>query len=130
MNLTESFANWLEDQSVATLGQDLFISRARSKPSTQYWLIAQGGNSGPKNVNHGGLATHSIAVYYRNTNPQDVYDRLHELEEMVLTEGCLELEDFTVVSIETVGPFADQDLDNQDRTVGLLQITITTYQEA
>lgn len=129
MNIVESFANWLQGQSVATLGQDLFISRARTKPSTMYWLIAQGGNSGPKNVNQGGQTTHTISVYYRNTNPQEVYDRLHELQEMVITDGCIELEGFTVVTVNTVGPFTDQDLDNQDRTVGLLQITITTYLE-
>lgn len=129
MNIIESFAEWLEDQSVATLGQDLFISRARTKPSTMYWLIAQGGNSGPKNVNRGTQITHTIAVYYRNTNPQAVYDELHELQEMVITEGCLELDGFVIVSVETTGPFTDQDLDNQDRTVGLLQINITTYEE-
>lgn len=127
MNIVEAFANWLGTESVATLGQDLFISRSPKQPNSLYWLIAAGGASGNRNVNEGVLQTHNISVYFRDNDGQVVYDNLHDLEEMVLTTGCLTLEGYEVISISTDGPFTDNDLDNESRTVGLLQITIETY---
>lgn len=127
MNIVEAFADWLQDQSVATLGQDLFISRSPKTPNRLFWLIANGGESGDRNVNSGIRQTQVISAYFRSTDPQEVYDELHALEEMVLTNNCLELEGFTVISVNTNGPFSDTDLDSEQRTVGLLEITIEIY---
>jgi hypothetical protein len=47
MNLSESFADYLETLSGATLGQDLFIGNAPSSNKVQdtiYWIVATGGN--------------------------------------------------------------------------------------
>ncbi len=129
MNIVRSFAQYLEDQAVATIGQDLFISRARTEPDALFWLIPVGGVSETKNINTGYLTTHEIALYYRDNEPGTVYDQLKTIQDLVMDEDCIDLQDYIVVGIKTAGPFTDQDLDNENRTVGLLQISITTYKE-
>ncbi len=127
MNIIQSFANWLGENSIATLGQDLRISRAPNKPNHLFWLLASGGAVNSKNVNRGVRQSHTISVYCRDDDPRVVYDSLHTLEELVLTAGCISLEGYVVTDLVTAGPFTDQDLDSQSRTIGLLEITVETY---
>lgn len=123
-NIVEAFRDWMETESLATPGQDLFISKAPTG-TTAYWLVASGGNTGVRYPNGGGITDTTISVYYRDPEPKNVYDNLEALRDSVECAGCLELEGYTVVSIYTTGPFADQDLDSEDRTVGLLEITLS-----
>jgi hypothetical protein len=129
MNIVQSFANWMEDNSLATLGQDLFISRARTTPDALFWLVSTGGASSTRNVNLGYQVTHTIALHYRDSDPETVYETLNTVQNVVLGEDCFYLDGFDVISVNTSGPFTDQDLDNDDRAVGLLEISITTYKE-
>lgn len=132
MNIVEAFAGWMEDESIATLGQDMFISRARTSttvPDAIYWLTAAGGSSGDRNVNGGRQTTSTVNVFYRNTNPKTVYDNLATLADLVNGAECPSLSGFDVVQVETTGPYTDEDLDDENRTVGLLVVTITIYKE-
>lgn len=127
MNLVEAFRDWLDDQSVATSGQDLFISRAPTGadvPDSLWWLTASGGNREP-NVNGGRRQNSTVSVYYRSTDPQQVYNKLEELD--TLLDTCLDLDGYQVVSYDTTGPFTDQDLDNENRLVGLLEVRLVVY---
>ena len=68
-------------------------------------------------------------MYYRSKDQELVYDTLQELEEAINSDKCATLVDYETVEMEATSFPTDQDLDVEDRTVGLLQITITTYSD-
>lgn len=125
MNIVHDLAQYLQDQGVATLGQDMFISRAPTEERVDnniYWLKANGG------VQDNKFDVYSVQIYYRDINPQCVYDNLQTVSDLLTcNSNCFELTNFDIVSVEAVGFHSDQDLDNEKRTVGLLQVNITTY---
>lgn len=133
MNIASSFAEYMESTDVATIGQDLYIARAPSSntenvdgdpiPQNIWWLVANGG------FKRGKLDVYSLNIYYRDRNALCVYDKLQQLSDAITCAGCLELTGFEVVEVETTGFHSDQDIDNEERTVGLLQVEITTYKE-
>ena len=131
MNVVEAFATYLEEElSLATLGTDMFISRAPSGVDTDnaiWWLVLSGGGRSVKNATGEWSQTSEISVYYRSTDPAEAYALLERLNHDLLSAGCIELVGYTVREIETTGPFADQDLDDEERTLGLLQVSLTTY---
>ena len=132
MNVARAFASYLQDTGVATLGQDLFISRAplsTEVPSRIFWLKASGGTEVAKSVNGRAQRQHLIEVYHRDTDTAAVYDVMQELSDDLTCAGCLTLEGYEVLEVSTSGPFTDQDLDDEERTVGLLQVRITIRKE-
>jgi hypothetical protein len=83
MTLTKSFANYLQSQGIATLGQDLFIGRAPSSNETQddvWWILTNGGAVLRKNQTGEARKSYSIIVYRRGRNYRVVDEALHELE--------------------------------------------------
>lgn len=133
MNVVRAFANYLQDSDVATLGQDLFISRAPSSNRTIdgqpidriFWLKANGGSQVLRTINGSAQNNHVISIYHRDVDSEGVYETLQELGEDLTCAGCLTLESYDVIQTVINGPWTDQDLDNEERTVGLLQVTIT-----
>ena len=129
MNLIETFGDWLIEQSVMTSGQ-LYISRVPSGPNapdTLWWLKAEGGADLSRYVTGESIQNTVIGVYYRDTDPQAVYNRLEALRNLVVCAGCLTLEGYTIKETPTTqGPFTDQDLDNEEREVGTLKVVLTT----
>lgn len=132
MNIVKSLVDYLEDSGVATFGQDMFVSRAPSSntkatnsadiPQNLWWLVSSGGSR------DGLLDTYNVDIHYRDRDAECVYEKLQSLRDNLTCAGCVELEGFEVVSIEVTGFFTDQDIDDEERTVGLLQVTITAYQ--
>lgn len=128
MNIVRAFANYLEASDVATLGQDLFISRAPSSNKVIdriFWIKANGGTQLSRTINGSVIQNHVIEVYHRDVNTEAVYETLQELGDDLSCAGCLTLEDYDVVEAVVNGPWTDQDLDNEERLVGLMQVTIT-----
>lgn len=118
--------------SIPTSGQ-INVSRGVSgpnEPEELWWLTASGGADLGHNPTGESIQTTVIAVYYRHKRAQVVYNALESLRDTVVCAGCLELEGYEVVTIPTTtGPFVDQDLDNESRSVGLLQVEITTKKD-
>jgi hypothetical protein len=128
MNITQSFAQLLETELSTNLGQNLFIGGAPlDAPDVCWWVLSAGGVNISKQVAGEKQKNYTISVFYRSLNPEDVYDNLQNLEEMINAGDCKELNDYDIIEMEAILFPTDQDLDNQDRTVGLLQVTITTY---
>lgn len=132
MNIIHAFKDWLVDQSVTTSGQ-IKIHRASSgtkSPDELWWLVAEGGSDLGHTADGNPTQTTVIGCYYRNRSAYAVYNALELLRDTVTTAGCLVLDGYKVVAIPTTeGPFTDQDIDDEDRTVGLLQVTLTTFKE-
>lgn len=129
MNIVQSFATFLQDQGVATLNTDLFIGDAPSSdvaPDELWWLKADSG-SAIRKISGESIKSYQIQTFYRSRNPQEVYDKMFDLEETLNCIGCADIPGFDVLDIQTTSFPADQDLDQEDRMVGLLQASIRVY---
>lgn len=132
MNIVRSFAEYLQGVNVAILGNDLFISRAPSSsnvPDRIFWLKAAGGPPVQRSVNGGSRQSRVIELYHRDVKAEGVYETMQEIADDITCAGCVTLSGYDVIEVQTSGPWTDQDLDNEERQVGLLQITITTHKE-
>lgn len=127
MTLKRAFAEYMETLGLGTVGTDIFIGSAPLDISPCWWIISTGG--APVITNHTGerLKQYIISVYYRNTNAEVVDQTLFDFEEELNTSNCAQLEGFNTVDITVTTFPADQDLDVEDRTIGLCQVTIQTY---
>ena len=132
MTLVSSLGKYLTDTSVATLGQDLIIGRAPTAKETAddlWWIIGTGGGTLQKNQTGESRKQYSALIYRRSRNYRLIDEQLLTLEEQLNCDGCTQLDGFDTIDIEaTIFP-TDDDLDSEDRKVGLLQVTITTYKE-
>lgn len=129
MNIAESFATYMDDTlNLGTLGTDIKVGGvALDDPSTCWWVVLAGG--APDTTNDTGELTkrYTLQVYYRNMDQKTVYDQMHSLEESLNSGNCAQLQDFDTIEMKALVFPVDQDIDNQERTVGLLQVTIRTY---
>ena len=132
MNIAHSLAIWLQSQSIATIGQDMFIGEAPNSnkvPDTIYWLEASGGDAIRKLKTNGKMKSYLVEIRYRNRKYDTVYEKMNTLEELLNSGVCTQLTGFDTVEIEAATFPIDDDLDAEDRKVGLLQATITTFKE-
>lgn len=132
MTIIESFCKYMETLGVGTLGQDIFIGEAPSSKKAQdslWWVIDTGGSRLSKNYTGETIKQYSLSVYRRGIDYKNVKEALYAFEESIGCSDCAQLEGFQVIEIEVISFPIDQDLDAEDRKVGLLQINIKTYKE-
>lgn len=132
MNISKSFADFLETLLGATLGQDLFIGNAPSSNKVQdsiWWMVATGGSRITDAVTGESVKEYSIEVYRRARDYKTVYNDLQSLEVTLNCTECVELEGFDTIDIRASVLSIDNDLDDEDRKVGLLQSTIDVYED-
>lgn len=128
MNIAESFANYLATQLSLTLGDDLYIGGVPVEaPDECWWLVAGGGGSITKHATGEKQKNYIVTVYHRAFSAKTVLDNLQALEVIINSGQCTQLDGYNTVEMEaTIFP-TDQDIDNQELTIGLVQIAITTY---
>ena len=131
MNLAQSFATYLQDElSLATIGQDLYIGSAPSSlkaPDTLWWVKAFGGDPITRMKSGETMKQYIIEVSYRNRDAEAVYNNLQTLEENINSDLCSQLTGYDTVDIEATTFPIDDDIDSEDRKVGLLRITLTIF---
>lgn len=128
MNMARAFVEYMESEGLGTFGDDIYIGTAPlNTPDPIYWVISTGGTPISKNSSGERQKRYIVSVYYRNTDAQDVYEKLHTFEETINSTHCTDLTGFDTIEMECTLFTSDQDIDNEDRTVGLLQVSITTY---
>lgn len=130
MNLAEAFVGYLESIGIGTYNEDLFISKAPSSdqgPDSLWWIVASGGQPTLRAATGESRKEYQVSIFYRNRSAQAVYDALFSLEEELNCAGCIELTGFDALGIEATSFPVDQDLDSEDRSVGLVQVTVRTY---
>lgn len=133
MNIAESFATYLATQSGSTIGQDLFIGQAPSsnKVPDSVWSVTASGGAKEISLRSGeSVKNYLLEVRYRNRDYETVYNKLHSLEEALNDGDCKELAGFTIISIEATTFPIDDDLDAEDRKIGMLVATIITHKES
>lgn len=132
MNLAEAFATHLATLTGTTLGQTLFIGEAPSSDKVAdsiWWIVENGGGVINKNATGESQKNYQISVFYRNRNYKAVKDAMYSLEESLNCDGCTQLSGYDTIDIEAITFPIDNDLDSEDRKIGLLQANITTYKE-
>lgn len=130
MNIARAFVSYLEDMGIGTFGTDLFIHRAPSSNETLdsiWWVKSSGGTPVKTNVTGERRKSYLVEVFYRNRDSEAVYESMQALEEQVNLDMCTQLSGYDTLDIEATAFPVDQDLDDEDRSVGLLQASITTY---
>lgn len=128
MNIAEAFAEFLQDQGFGSLGDSLRIGTVPlDAPSTCWWIITSGGSTVSQNHTGERRKQYLIQVFYRNVDATEVYNQLQALEELINSDSCTQLSGYDTIDIEATSFPTDQDVDAEDRTVGVVQVTITTY---
>ncbi len=128
MTLKRSFAAYMELKGFGVFGTDLFLNGApQDAPEACWWVLATGGAPISENRTGEKLKKYVVSVYYRDLDAQIVDEKLHEFEEELNTQFCDQLEGFVTVDIEVTTFPTDQDIDVNERTVGLAQVSIQTY---
>lgn len=132
MTITKAFAQWMQDNDFATQGQDLFIGGVPADlvdkaPDTCWWIYANGGTPITKNTTGEKQKNYLINVYFRDLNAQNVDETMQTFELLVNGKNCDQLEGFDTIEMEATGFQTDIDLDNEERTVGFVQVTIRVY---
>jgi Bacteriophage minor capsid protein len=130
MSIQTAFVEYLEGLGLATLGQDLFVGEAPSSVGLAdniWWIVASGGTPQVQLTTGGAIKDYQVSVYYRNRDYKAVYDAMHDLEEHLNCEGCVQLTGFEVLYIRATTFPIDNDRDLEDRKVGLLQALIKVY---
>lgn len=129
MNLVNSVAHWLEDNGFAVLGQDLYIGQAPSSnkvPDSLWWIVASGGNP-VRNMTGESRNTYNVQIFYRDRNYRNIYDCMQKLEQLLNCTECVKLCDFETISVSAEVLMVDQDLDNEDRKIGVIQARIEVF---
>lgn len=97
-------------------------------PDKCWWLRGGGGSPTHRNNTGERVKDYVVDVFYRNVGEEDVDETLQAFEELINSKHCDQLSGFDVVEIKASNMSSDQDLDQEDRFVGLVQVTITVYQ--
>lgn len=127
MTIKRAFVEYMASVGFGVFGSTLFLNGAPLNVSPCWWVLATGGAIVKTNQTGERRKRYIVSVYYRDTNAETVDEQLHAFEELLNTSNCDQLEGFDTIEI-TVATFpSDQDLDVDDRTVGLAQVTVDTY---
>lgn len=125
MTIKQAFKEYMEGLGY----QDIFLGAVPvNAPAKAFWIVSGGGSPIIKNNTGEKMKNYLLNVYYRNTDSQDVDQVLQDLEESVNSKACTQLNGYDTIELDGTGFQSDQDLDAEDRTVGLLQVTVTVYQ--
>jgi hypothetical protein len=132
MTVAQAFATYLQSINVATVGTNLFMSRwpSSKKTADPSFLIKEApGQLVQRTIQGQAINRYLIELYMRDYNASNVDATLQSLRGQ-LTTSAVTLSGYTLYSNpETNGPWSDQDLDDEERTVGLLQIRLTIIEE-
>lgn len=128
MTIGRSFIEYMQTVlNLGTFGDDLFLNNAPTQPDRMWWVVATGGNAVTKNQTGEKQKLYTLNVYFRSTNAQEVDEIMHQFEVDINTGNCDQLTGFDTIEMEAVVFPSDQDLDNEERIVGLVQVTIRSY---
>lgn len=132
MTVAKAFANYLVAANGLTLGTNLFISRVPSSNQASdpvWWLKQSGGQVVSRTTQGGALKQYLIEVNMRAYGGEAVDEALQALGDS-LTTSFVTFDEYDLYQIEPNGPWTDQDLDNEERSVGLLQVKVIINEEA
>ena len=129
MNIAKDFADYLITQGFGTVfGTDVFVGGVPANaPDASWWVVSAGGSPETRNQTGEVRKNYILNVFYRSSDEESVYNEMQELEIELNKSNCLQLANFDTIELQaTIFP-ADQDIDSEERTIGTVQVQITTY---
>lgn len=130
MTISESFVKLLEDKGYGVFGQNIFLYRVPNSlktPTELFYIIPSGGSVVQRYASGAKNKMYQFLVYFRSNSAQRVDKVLSEMESELNCAGCIELEGYELVSLETSLFPADQDADSENRMVGMIQVQLEVY---
>lgn len=126
--IKEAFATWMEANGFGTINESIYYTNAPlGVDGDVYWLVSAGGNSISKNTSGEKQKNYIIEVYHRGQNARSVEVNMQSLEEQLNSAGCITIPGYDIIEVEATGFSSDQDLDEQDKQISLVQVTLTVY---
>lgn len=132
MTIVDAFIQYMEEEGVGTFGQNIYYGEAPSSndtPDGLWWIVDAGGRKTLKLKTGEAIKEYVFNLYRRDKNHKLVKDALFSFEESLNCSSCVNLQGYQAVEIEVISFPIDQDLDSEDRKIGLLQINIRVYRE-
>lgn len=130
MTLARAFIQFLEDEGYGVFGQNLYLYRVPNSKKTEtelLWVIPSGGSPIQRNDTGEMIKSYQFLVYYRSNSAARVDEALNALEELLNCSSCVNINGFELVSISATQFTTDQDLDSENRMVGLLRVQLEVY---
>lgn len=130
MTISQSFVRMLEQKGYGVFGQNIFLYRVPNSLKTQtelFWIIPSGGQPVSTNPTGELVKAYQFLLYYRSNSAKKVDEVLSLVEEELNCSGCVQLDGFELVRMATTQFPADQDLDSENRMVGMLQVQLEIY---
>lgn len=127
-NITHDFAAYLQVQGYGTLGTSLFIGVVpQDAPDACFWVLSSGGSNQSRNNTGERVKNYTISLFYRSMDSEDVYNKLQSLEELINGKQCITLTSYDTIQAQAIVYPTDQDIDSEERTIGLIQVLLTIY---
>ena len=124
----EAFIAYLEDMDIGTFNTDLFLGEIPMKaPDDAIWCLTSGGAPEITTVGGGMIKSYTIDINYRSVSGKKVERNLFALEELLNCTACVNLQGFETLGVSANQFASDLDVDDENRRIGLLQVTIRLY---
>lgn len=119
----------MQANNFGNAGQNLFIGNVPLKaPKSCWWVVVTGGASTLKAHTGERLKQYTLNVFYRNTSSEDVDEKMQAFEEFINSKPCKSLAHYEVIEIDATLFQSDRDIDDEDRTVGVVEVSIIVHQ--
>lgn len=132
MTIGRAFVKFLEDKGYGVFGQNIYLFRVPNSFKADdevLWVIPSGGNITGRNKTGEAIKAYQFLVYFRSVSAEKIDIALSDLEEVLNCSGCVNLEGYELVQVSTTQFPADQDLDAENRMVGLLRVQLEIYKK-
>ena len=130
MTIARAFVDFLEKQGFGVFGQNSYLYRVPNSvmaESEVFWVIPSGGNIVGRNKTGELIKAYQFLVYYRSASAEKIDKGLSALEEQLNCSQCVNLEGFELVQVNTTQFPVDQDLDAENRMVGMFRVQLEVY---
>lgn len=130
MTIAKAFVEFLEEKGFGTFGQNIFLYRVPNSLKTNtdlFWVIPSGGYKTSTNKTGEAIKAYQFLIYFRSIKAQKVDEVLSGMEEMLNCLSCVKLEGFELVDMSATQFPVDQDLDAENRMVGMIQVQLSVY---
>lgn len=126
----EAFIDFLQDQGIATYGTDLFLGEMpMSAPDDAWLVVVSGGNPDVVTLDGAMIKLYTFNIYHRSLAGKDIERELFSLEESLNRASCVQLSGFETIYSRATQFAQDNDLEKENRRIGLLQAQIRLFKE-
>lgn len=133
MTIKKAFIKYMDE--VLNLGtatganKNIFKDAAPQKAPDDCWWVTGGGGPITLDADTGEKRKeYLLSVYYRSIDSDELDEILHAFETRLNGKHCDQLDSFDTIDMRATNFQSDQDLDNEDRSVGLVQVTVSVFQ--